>query len=106
MNISEKEYGELVKKASPNSKSIIDIPKAFVIGGIICCIGQAFLNLYTNMGFDEKSAGAWTSVTLRPVLVDFRADRSWAVRKDRKARRRRYSRPDNRLRKRSRFTRS
>ena len=67
MNISEKEYGELVKKASPNSKSIIDIPKAFVIGGIICCIGQAFLNLYTNMGFDEKSAGAWTSVTL--VLI-------------------------------------
>lgn len=67
MNISEKEYGELVKKASPNSKSIIDISKAFVIGGIICCIGQAFLNLYTNMGFDEKSAGAWTSVTL--VLI-------------------------------------
>jgi len=67
MNITEKEYGELVKKASPNSKSIIDIPKAFVIGGIICCIGQALLNLYTNMGFDEKSAGAWTSVTL--VLI-------------------------------------
>lgn len=67
MNITEKEYGELVKKASPNSKSIIDIPKAFVIGGMICCIGQAFLNLYTNMGFDEKSAGAWTSVTL--VLI-------------------------------------
>ena len=35
MNISQKEYSELVKKASPNSKSIIDIPKAFVIGGLI-----------------------------------------------------------------------
>ena len=36
MPVSQKEYGEMVKKASPNSKSCIDIPCAFVIGGLIC----------------------------------------------------------------------
>ena len=47
-----------------NSKSWIDIPKAFVIGGIICCIGQGLTDLYGNAGFDDKTAAAWTSVTL------------------------------------------
>lgn len=54
----------MVKKASPNSKSWVDIPKAFVIGGAICCVGQAFLNLYTNMGLNDKIAAACTTATL------------------------------------------
>ncbi len=57
----------MVKRISPNSKSWIDIPKAFVIGGLICCIGQAFTDIYKSMGFDDKTAGAWTSITL--VLI-------------------------------------
>lgn len=64
MNVSKQQYGALVKKISPNSKSWIDIPKAFVIGGIICCIGQGFTDLYGKAGFDDKTAAAWTSVTL------------------------------------------
>lgn len=54
----------MVKKASPNSKSWVDIPCAFVIGGIICVIGQAFTELYSYMGFDSKTASAWCTVTL------------------------------------------
>ena len=42
MNITPKQYGELVKEASPNSKSVVDIPCAFLIGGLICAIGQSF----------------------------------------------------------------
>lgn len=64
MNISKQQYGTLVKKISPNSKSWIDIPKAFVVGGIICCIGQGLTDLYGRAGFDEKTAAAWTSITL------------------------------------------
>lgn len=64
MSVSKQQYDQMVKKVSPNSKSWIDIPKAFVIGGLICCIGQAFTDIYKNMGFDDKTAGAWTSVTL------------------------------------------
>lgn len=62
--ISQQEYSEMVKKASPKSKSWIDIPKAFVIGGLICCIGQGLTQLYTTMGADEKTAGTWCTITL------------------------------------------
>lgn len=64
MNVSKQQYDTLVKKISPNSKSWIDIPKAFVVGGIICCIGQGLTDLYGRAGFDEKTAAAWTSITL------------------------------------------
>ncbi len=64
MNISQKSYGQMVKKASPDSKSFKDIPCAFAIGGIICVIGQALTDLYSYMGFDDKTASAWCTVTL------------------------------------------
>lgn len=64
MGISKQQYDIMVKKMSPNSKSRTDILKAFLIGGLICSIGQGFLNLYSYFGFDEKTAAAWTSITL------------------------------------------
>lgn len=64
MNISQKQYGELVKKASPDSKSLIDIPCAFLIGGLICAVGQGFTELYSYLGFDGKTAAAWCTITL------------------------------------------
>lgn len=64
MAVSQKEYGEMVKKASPNSKSCIDIPCAFVIGGLICVIGQALTDFYSYLGFDDRTSAAWCTVTL------------------------------------------
>lgn len=67
MSLSKQQYSEMVKKASPNSKSFKDIPKAFLIGGAICCVGQALNDLLKSGGLDEKSAATWTSVCL--VLI-------------------------------------
>ena len=64
MPVSQKEYGEMVKKASHNSKSCIDIPCAFVIGGLICVIGQALTDFYSYLGFDDRTSAAWCTVTL------------------------------------------
>lgn len=64
MNISNQEYGELAKKRSPNSKMYKTLPKAFVIGGLICTLGEGLLNLYGYLGLDETQAGAITSMTL------------------------------------------
>lgn len=64
MNISKQQYDSMVKKISPNSKSHTDILKAFLIGGLICSIGQGLLDIFTYFGFDEKSAAAWTSISL------------------------------------------
>ena len=64
MNISNQEYGELAKRRSPSSAMYKTIPMAFVIGGLICCIGEGLLNMYTAFGLDIDQAGMWTSMTL------------------------------------------
>lgn len=68
-SITPQQYNEMVKKASPNTKSWVSIPKAFLIGGLICCIGQGINNLYSAGGFDTKTAATWTSITLVFISV-------------------------------------
>ena len=62
--MTNEEYGKLVKELSPRSPIVKDCFHAFWIGGLICTIGQAFLNLYTYLGLDETKAGTATSMTL------------------------------------------
>lgn len=64
MNISNQEYGELVKKHSPPSAMYKTIPMAFVIGGGICVIGEGLLNLFQYFGLDQDHAAMWTSMSL------------------------------------------
>lgn len=64
MNVDQNQYSEMTKKASPNTKSWISIPKAFVIGGLICAIGQLLNAWYSSIGFNEKEASLLVSVTL------------------------------------------
>ncbi len=64
MQITNKEYDELTKKKSPPTKMYLTLPKAFLTGGIICCVGQAFIDLYTNLGMPKAQASALASITL------------------------------------------
>jgi stage V sporulation protein AC len=63
-NMTNEAYGEYVKKKSPNSKVLPNMLKAFVIGGLICCIGQAILDFFTSMGLEEEIASTSTSIIL------------------------------------------
>lgn len=62
-NMSPEEYGEYVKKKSPNSKTGIDVLWAALVGGLICCLGQALSYLY-GAYMDEELAATMVSVTL------------------------------------------
>ncbi|MDY3929909.1 MAG: stage V sporulation protein AC [Clostridia bacterium] len=62
--ISQKEYDDLVKEKSPSSKLFINCLKAFLIGGIICVIGQCFLSFYKSLNLSEELAGGATSVSM------------------------------------------
>lgn len=64
MKMTNKDYLEYVKKISPKSKLIPDIIRAFVVGGLICCLGQAILSGFKAAGLDEKDAGSATSICL------------------------------------------
>ena len=37
---------------------------AFLVGGIICTIGQFFINYYTGIGLDKEAAGTAASMSL------------------------------------------
>ena len=64
MRITPEIYSKMSDKASPPSKSKVNIPIAFVVGGLICVIGQFLITAYKNMGMDITDAGTWTSITL------------------------------------------
>lgn len=64
MGFNSKEYAEVVKKNSPPSPKIKDFIWAYVVGGIICVIGQLLMELYKWIGFDEKTVKMAVPVTL------------------------------------------
>ena len=62
--MTEKEYGKLVEAKAPPSPIWKDCLNAFWIGGLICTLGQAFLNGYTALGLEKTDAGTAASMTL------------------------------------------
>ena len=62
--MTERDYGKLVNNLCPQSPMGKDCIGAFCIGGLICTVGQVFLNLYGNLGLDQEMAGTATSMTL------------------------------------------
>ena len=62
--MTEKEYARLVGELSPKSPLLRDCVCAFLIGGLICTLGQVFLNWYTAQGLSKQDAGTATSITL------------------------------------------
>ena len=64
MQMSNAEYAALVKARMPKSPFWADLGKAFVIGGLICCVGQGFLELYRALGAGQEAASAWCSITM------------------------------------------
>ena len=64
MKMTNKEYGEYVKKMTPNSKLIPNMIKAFVVGGLICCIGQGLLDGMMATGLSKENAATTESIIL------------------------------------------
>ena len=62
--MNEKEYDALVRDMSPRSPLWWDCMNAFLIGGLICVVGQFFINRYTDMGLEKEQAGTAASMTL------------------------------------------
>ena len=62
--MTEREYGKLVQSMAPKSPMWKDCLFAFVIGGLICTLGQFLMNCYGNCGLDETDAGTAASMTL------------------------------------------
>lgn len=59
------EYKQYVEKISPKPSYFKNIIMAFLVGGIICCIGQGINDFFMKMiKLDKLAAGSATSMTL------------------------------------------
>lgn len=63
--MTDQDYGKLVNEKSKPSPMWKNMLWAFVVGGLICCIGQAFQEMYQRMGgLIQQDAGTATTITL------------------------------------------
>ncbi len=69
MNITNKEYKRMVKKASKKSPKLKDCIWAFLVGGIICTLGQVLLEIFKSLDLNEKVVKALVPVTLIFVAI-------------------------------------
>ncbi len=61
--MTQKQYAKLVKQISPPSPVGKDCLLAFLVGGLICALGQGLTELYAS-ALDKQSAATAASMTL------------------------------------------
>ncbi len=64
MKMTNQEYDKMVGKASPASPKLKDFIWAFVVGGLICTLGQLLHDLFGLAGMSETQVKAAVPVTL------------------------------------------
>ena len=64
MDMSPKEYQEYLKRINPRSPVGKNMVLAFLVGGAICCAGQAIGDWYGLLGLNRQDAATAASITL------------------------------------------
>ena len=54
MAVSNEEYDKMAKRASPSSPLLLDCLKAFLVGGLICCIAQGLTEWFKTTEMKEE----------------------------------------------------
>lgn len=62
---AKKEYEQYVNEVTPKHSLPLQMGKAFVVGGLICVLGQLILHFCrTVSGMDQETASSWCSLIL------------------------------------------
>lgn len=63
--MQEQKYAKYVKSVTPTHNLGLQMLKAFIMGGIICVIGEGILQLGEGyFGLEPEAAGSWCSLIL------------------------------------------
>lgn len=65
----EKEYGEKVKQYTPTHSLPKEMLKAFLVGGLICTLGQVITKTAMNYGLNKDDAGTVCTIVLVLISV-------------------------------------
>ncbi len=60
----EEKYNEYVKENTPKKSWLWNLCKAFLVGGLICVLGQILTNLYQIIGLQKETATLYTTLSL------------------------------------------
>lgn len=64
VNKSPDEYKNIVKKNRKEGSRFKKFLRAYIVGGIICMVGQGFWNLYILMDISQNDAGTLSTITM------------------------------------------
>ncbi len=64
MKMTNDEYKRYSDSHQPRSKCALNAAKAFLVGGLICCIGQIIMQLFDGWGLDRQDAASAASIAL------------------------------------------
>lgn len=57
-------FNDILEEVKPKPNIFINCLKAFIVGGLICILGQWILNMFLSYGFTKEEAGAYESIIL------------------------------------------
>lgn len=60
----DKIYNEYVKENTPKKSWLWNLCKAYFVGGLICVLGQGFIQLYMYLGLSKDTAALYTTLSL------------------------------------------
>ncbi|NLW41344.1 MAG: stage V sporulation protein AC [Tissierellia bacterium] len=63
-NMTNKEYQQYVERKKPKPTYFKNTLSAFIVGGLICLLGQIIRNFLFRFGLDEKTVSTATSILL------------------------------------------
>ncbi len=67
---AKKEYEQYVNEVTPKHNLPLQMGKAFVVGGLLCVLGQVILHICkTSFDMDPETAGSWCSLLLVALSV-------------------------------------
>ncbi|MFZ5988655.1 MAG: stage V sporulation protein AC [Bacillota bacterium] len=62
--LTKKEYQRYVDKKSPNSNVGRNVLRAFIVGGLICIIGQFITNILKMRGYGQEEISSLTALLM------------------------------------------
>lgn len=63
-NLNKKDYEQYAEKKVPKPTYMKNIIMAFLVGGLICTIGQLIINLGMSKGLDEETAFTVSTISM------------------------------------------
>ena len=57
-------YRKYAQDTAKKSNVLLNVAKAFLVGGLICCLGEALLSLYKYLGVNLETARTLEMISL------------------------------------------